>query len=142
MFFQKVILAGKIQIVYKTTHRLSHLFRFKDLVSSDLRSHVIYQFKCPSCNNGYIAEKHVWHFKVRSCLHLGTSPFSGKIGGGGVATAITKHKKKAVNVGLKDFKIIGNEEDYHKRLIKESLFIKQFDYEFNKQQASTVLHLF
>ena len=52
--FQKVILAGKIRIVYKITHRLSHLFRFKDFVPSDLRSHVIYQFKCPSCNNGYV----------------------------------------------------------------------------------------
>ena len=83
------------------------------------------------------------HFKVRSCQHLGISPFSGKIGGGGVATAITKHiKEKRCKCSLKDFKIIGNEEDYHKRLIKESLFIKQFDYEFNKQQASTVVHLF
>ena len=34
--FQKVILEGKIRIVYKTMHRLSHLFRFKDLVPSDL----------------------------------------------------------------------------------------------------------
>ena len=43
--FQKVLSAGKIRIVYKTTHRLSHLFRFKDLVHCDLRSHVIYRFK-------------------------------------------------------------------------------------------------
>ena len=81
------------------------------------------------------------HFKVRSCQHLGISPFSGKIGGGGVATAIIKHiKEKWCKCSLKDFKIIGNEEDYQRKPIY--LFIKQFDYEFNKQQASSVLHLF
>ena len=69
------------------------------------------------------------HFKVRSCQHLVISPFSGKIGGGGVATAITKHnKEKRCKCSLKDFKIIGNEEDYHKRLINESLFIYLFIY--------------
>ena len=64
------------------------------------------------------------HLKVRSYQHLGISPFSGEIGGGGVATAITKHiKVRRCKCSLKDFKIIGNEEDYDKRLIKESLFI-------------------
>ena len=99
--FQKVLSAGEFRIVYKTTHRLSHLFRFKDLVPSDLRSHVIYHFKCPSCNNGYIGETRV-HSKVRSCQHLGISPFPGKTSGGCVATAITKHiKEKSVNVALR-----------------------------------------
>ena len=101
--FQKVTSACKIQIVYKTMHKLSHLFSFKDLVPSDLRSHVNYQFKCPSCNNGYIGETCV-HFKVRSCQHLGISPFSSKIGGRGEATAITKHiKEKRYKCSLKDF---------------------------------------
>ena len=45
--------------------------------------------------------------------------------GGGVPTAITKHIiEEKCKCALKDFKIIGNEPDYHKRLIKESLFIK------------------
>ena len=140
--FQEVIPAGKVNIVFKTTRRFSHLFKFKDLVSSDLSSHVIYCFKCPNCNIGYIGETRV-HFKVRSCQHLGISVFTGKPVGGGVPTAITKHIKPGkCNCTLKDFQIIGREEDYHKRLIKESLFIKLYDYELNKQQTSTLLYLF
>ena len=140
--FQKVIAAGNIRIVYKTSRRISHAFRFKDLIPTDLRSHILYHFKCPNCNNGYIGETRV-HFKVRSCQHLALSPFSDKPVGGGVPTAITKHIiEEKCKCTLKDFKIIGNEQDYHKRLIKESLFIKLFDYELNKQQASTILQLF
>ena len=140
--FQKIITTGNIRIVYKTTYRLSHVFRFKDSIPSDLRSHVLYHFKCPICNNGYIGETRV-HFKVRSCQHLGISPFSDKPISGGVPTAITKHiEDNKCKCSLSDFKIIGSETDYHKRLIKESLFIKVFDYDLNKQQTSTALQLF
>lgn len=112
------------------------------MIPSDLSSHIIYQFKCPSCNAGYIGETRVYH-KVRSSQHLGISEWTGKPTSGGVPTAVTKHilTKKCV-CSLKDFKIIGRENDYHLRLIKESLFIKLYDYELNRQQTSTELHLF
>ena len=78
--FQKVISGGgggggKIRIVHKTTHRLSHLFRFKDLVPSDISSVPVAIMD--------IAEKHVL-----------LTPFSVKTSGGCVATAITKHIKE------------------------------------------------
>ena len=140
--FQTVLPAGQIKILFKTTSRLSHMFRFKDMVSPDLKSHVIYEFKCSTCTSGYIGETRV-HFKTRNCQHLGISPFTEKPLSSCVNTAVTEHiKHNQCKSNLKDFKIIGTEQDYYKRLIKESLFIKLRDYDLNKQHTSTTLYLF
>ena len=140
--FQKTLNYGKIRIVFRTTRRLSHLLRFKDLVSTDLSSHIIYHFKCSCCNAGYIGETRK-HFKVRSSQHLGISEFTGRPMKGGLPTAITKHiKDSKCQCDLRNFDILGREEDYHKRLVKESLFIKLYDYALNEQQTSTELLLF
>ena len=140
--FQNLISTGKINIIYKTQRRISHLLKFKDVVPSDFDSHIIYKFLCPSCNAGYIGETRVYH-KVRNAQHLGISPFSGNPTTAGVPTAVTTHMRtNNCHCSLSDFSIIGRETDYHRRLIKESLFIKLHDYELNKQQNSTELHLF
>ena len=75
--FQRIIPAGKINLIFKTERRLSHFFRFKDRNNSALSSHHIYHFKCPSCNAGYIGETCV-HNKIRSSQHLGISEWTGK----------------------------------------------------------------
>ena len=75
--------------------------------------------------------------------HLGISKFTGKPKKGGVPTSVTKHiRDKKCACSLDDFRIIGREFDYHKRLIKESLFIKLYNYELNGQQTSTDIFLF
>ena len=140
--FQETVPYGKVHIVFKSTFRFSHLLRFKDQVPSDLKSHVIYHFKCPDCNAGYIGETRV-HYKVRCSQHLGISEFTGKPINSGVPTSVTKHiREKKCKCNLKNFEIISQEENYHKRLIKESLFIKFYDYELNGQKTSTDLLLF
>ena len=140
--FQSTIPTGKINVIFKTQRRLSHFLKFKDIVSPDLNSHVIYHFKCPSCNAGYIGETRA-HFKTRSSQHLGISEFSGKPISNGAPTTVTKHiKSNKCACSLSDFKVLCREDDYWKRLIKESLFIKKFDYELNRQQTSTELFLF
>ena len=45
--FQKIIPTGKINIVFKTERRVAHFLKFKDVIPSDLISHIIYQSKCP-----------------------------------------------------------------------------------------------
>ena len=90
--FQKIIPTGKINIVYKTERRLSIFFKFKDVITSDLDSHLIYHFMCPCCNAGYIGETRA-HHKVRSSQHLGISEFTGRPITSGVPTAVTKHIK-------------------------------------------------
>ena len=105
-----------------------------------LASHLIYHFKCPSCNAGYIGETRM-HFKVRCSQHLGISEWTEKPRKGGVPTSITKHiKENNCLCSYDNFSIIGFENDYHRRLLKESLFIKLHDYEWstNFHQAFTI----
>ena len=138
-----VIPAGKVYIILKSKRRLSHILKFKDLISSDLNSHVLYHFNCSTCNAGYIRETRV-HYKITQCQHLGISAFTrNPVMGWGLPTAVNKHMSKNKCVcSLSDFQIIGREDDYHRRLIKESLFINLYNYELNKQQNSTELFPF
>ena len=57
--FQKVIPAAKINLTFKTEHRIAHFMKFKGVIPINLRLHIIYHFKCPSCNAGYIGGKPV-----------------------------------------------------------------------------------
>ena len=140
--FRELLPAGKINIIFKTQRRISHFLKFKDVVPSDFDSHIIYHFKCPSCNAGYVGETRVHHI-VRSSQHLGISEFTGKPTKGGVPTSVTKHiRTQKCACTLDDFTIIGRESDYFRRLIKESLFIKLYDYKLNNRQTSTELFLF
>ena len=140
--FQKILPAGNIKLIFKTSKRLSNILKFKDVIPSDIESHIIYHFKCPCGNAGYVGETRMHHI-VRSSQHLGISEFTGRPTTAGVQTAITKHiKSNSCNSSLNNFKILGREVDYHRRHIKESLFIKYYDYDLNKQQTSTQLFLF
>ena len=142
LYFIENMPFAKVNVVFRTTHRLSNILRFKDVVSPDLASHLIYLFKCSCCNAGYIGETRK-HFKVRYSQHLRISEYTGRPIKSGVPTTVSKHIfDNNCKCSKENFKIIGREEDYHKRLIKESLFIKLFDFELNKQQKSTDLHLF
>ena len=140
--FQKVIPTGKINIVFKTQRRISHFLKFKDVVPSFLESPIIYHFKCPSCNAGYVGETRV-HYKTRSSQHLGISEWTDNPTKGGVPTAVTKHiREKNCICSFDNFTIIGKESDYHLLKLKESLFIKLYDYKLNDRQTSIELFLF
>ena len=139
--FQTFIPTGKINVIFKTQKRISHILKFKDVIYSDYDSHIIYQFKCPGCNAGYIGETRAHHV-VRNSQHLRISEFTGKPIRAGVPTSISKHiEVNNCKCSLKDFKIIGRENDYFRRLIKESLFIKLHNPELN-QGTSTELYLY
>ena len=140
--FNRYIPTGNINFVWKTQRRISQFLKFKDVIASDYESHIIYQFKCPGCNAGYVGETRT-HFIVRGSQHLGISEFTGNPTTAGVPTEVTKHiREKQCKCDLKCFKIIGKENDYRRRLIKETLFIKLYDPSLNEQQTSTKLYLF
>ena len=52
--FKEQLPSGKLEIVFKTTQRMSSCFRFKDAIPRSLLSGVIYEYKCPRCNSRYI----------------------------------------------------------------------------------------
>ena len=46
----------KIEVILKSTRRLSKFFRFKDKVPFNLRSNVSYKFSCGTCNATIMAK--------------------------------------------------------------------------------------
>ena len=55
-------------MIPKSANRLSFLFRFKDIISKELESHIVYKFSC----------KNERHFNVRSSEDIGISHLTGK----------------------------------------------------------------
>ena len=64
---------GNIKVILKSTNHLSSLFRFKDALSKELRSHLVYEFSCSSYNVTYYG-KTEQRFNVRSSEHKSLSP--------------------------------------------------------------------
>ena len=139
--FRKALPWGKINIIFKTHTRISHLFRFKDPTPKDLVSNVIYSYTCPSCNASYIGETER-HSKIRWGEHLGVSCFTNKpvIG---TDTAVKEHISQCkCNSNFSNFRIIGSENNKSLRKIKESIFIKQLKPNLNTQVKSERLFVF
>ena len=68
----------KIKVIFMSTTRLSNFFCFKDKVSFNIRSNVVYKFSCGRCNTTYYGET-CRHLNVRVDEHLGVSPLTGKM---------------------------------------------------------------
>ena len=139
--FKETVPWGKLNIVFKTHSRLSHLFRFKDLIPKDLVSNIIYSYTCPSCDARYIGETER-HSKIRWGEHLGLSCFTNQPVKG-INTAIKEHIGFCkCNSGFNNFSIIGSESNKQLREIKESLFINHLKPNLNIQVKSAKLYLF
>ena len=66
-----------IKTILKSTNRLSSLFRFKDVISKELQSQLVYKFSCCNCNVTYHG-KNERHLNVRSSEHIGISHLTEK----------------------------------------------------------------
>ena len=51
--FNEQLPSGKLEIVFRTTQRMSSCFKFKDAIPPSLLSGVIYECECPRCNSRY-----------------------------------------------------------------------------------------
>ena len=57
-------------------NRLPSLFRFKDIISKEISSHLVYKFTCTCCNATYYGESE--RLFVRASKNLGMTPLNGK----------------------------------------------------------------
>ena len=69
--FKEQLSSGKLEVVFRTTQRMSSCFRFKDAIPRSLLSGVIYEYKCPICNSRYIGSiyRH-WEKRLEEHLHM------------------------------------------------------------------------
>ena len=134
----------KLCVVFVSDVRLKNKFRFKDQIPKDLRSLVLYTYKCDSCNAIYHG-KTKRHYKVRINEHLGMSTMTEKPlkYNSKDATAIREHCIDCNHNNSNDnFGIVGSaRNDFYLR-IKESLLIYRTGKTLNKAGTSIPLHLF
>ena len=54
--FNKTLSQCNIKVIFQSKNRLSILFRFKDSIPKELRSHIVYKFLFSNCNITYYGE--------------------------------------------------------------------------------------
>ena len=134
----------KLNVVFKSSVRMSNAFRFKDQKPKCLNSMLLYKFTCNTCNSVYIG-KTKRHYLVRQFEHLGLSVFTNKTlrYSDKDATAIRKqcHHQNHVNC-TDNFKIMGNSVSNYFLQLKELLSILKLKPSLNVAKESMPLYLF
>jgi hypothetical protein len=75
--FKQTIPEANIRIVFSTPPGIGSLFKFKDKIPDELRTNLIYEYKCPACSAGYVGST-TRHFRSRILEHLSISNRNGK----------------------------------------------------------------
>ena len=54
--FKQLLPACDLRVIFKVSLRMKNYFNFKDKIKRELRSLLVYNFKCNSCNAEYIGK--------------------------------------------------------------------------------------
>ena len=144
-YVNKHISNCKLLVIFRSQRRLSTMFRYKDVMPSDLSSYILYRYTCGTCNSSYIG-KTDRHCHIRWCEHLKITTMKRRPSKSKTeATAVYEHISSTGHLGsIDDFEVIAREStrnDFFLR-VKESLLIKKHKPIMNENKASTPLLLF
>jgi hypothetical protein len=132
-----------VRIVFKSSHRISSLFPYKDRIPFALRSGVVYKFTCGGCNAPYYGQTGR-HLATRISEHTG---ISARTGNNIVPkdSAIHDHLMncKLIDraVSPRDFSVLASASNSFHLLVKESILIARDKPILNRQIASLPLEL-
>ena len=141
-FFNKTLPQCNIKVIFQSKNCLSNLFRFKDSIHKELRSHFVYKFMSSNCNITYYGETEP-HLNVRSGEHLSLSALTGKRVNNNKKLAVKDHCLFFDHVGsFEDLSILTYESNSFKLLIKEALLVSKDNPLLNRQVKSILLQLF
>ena len=141
--FKQLLPASDLRVIYKVSLRMKNHFNFKDKIKRELRSLLVYNFKCNSCNAEYIG-KTKRHYRTRTSEHIGVSPLTGKcVKNNSQTSAVHDHMLFCKTVVCpEDFSILANSSCNFKLEIQESILIKLLKPTLNKNISSVPLYLF
>ena len=104
---------------------MGQFFHIKDKIPEDLRSGIIYQYKCDSCNATYVG-KCIRHKIARIREHLGLSPRTGSPLVRPPFSAIRDHREATDHQILSEnFSVLASSSNESELLIMEALYQKQ-----------------
>ena len=131
-----------LRVVFSPSFRLSNFFPFKDKIPCELRSHVVYLYKCQCCGALYVGQT---RRHIHTCIseHMGVSPLTGKKRSVSTMSGILAHNHTTKHqISPSDFKILSTATSEADLLIRESLFISKLNPILNANIRSTPLDLF
>ena len=140
--FKKTLPQCNIKVIFQSKNSLSNLFRFKDSIPNELRSHIVYKFLCSNCNITCYGETER-HLNIRSGEHLSLSALTGKRVNNNKKSVLKDHYLFLNHVdSFEDFSVLTYESNPFKLLIKEPLLVSRDKLLLNKQVKSIPLQLF
>ena len=130
------------RVVFKSGRNLGSWFKYKDSISDDLRSQLIYKYTCPTCNAGYIGCT-TRHFRTRIHEHLGVSARTGAPTSTSTPlSCVAQHIKSHKHVGtVENFEIIHNPSQKSLLKIAETILIQREQPELNDRTGSYPLRV-
>ena len=115
----------RLRVVFKPSHCIGRFFNIKDKIPEDLRSNIIYQYMCGSCNASYVG-KCIRHKIARVREHQGLSPRTGNHLATPPYSAIREHREATDHqILVKNFTVLSNSSNETELLIMEALYQKQ-----------------
>ena len=123
--FKQLLPACDLRVIFKVSLRMKNYFNFKDKIKRELRSLLVYNFKCNSCNAEYIG-KTKQHYRTRTSEHIGVSPLTGKcVKNNSQTSAVHDHMLFCKTVVCpEDFKILAKSSCNFELEIQKSILIK------------------
>ena len=120
----------------------SSLFKFKEHIHNYLRPHLTFKFHC-SCRNGTCYDETERQLFVQASEYLGITPLTQKRVKNPKKSAIMDHiLLEGHNATYDDFSILISENNQFKLHLKESLLVKRYKLELNRNIYTHHLELF
>jgi hypothetical protein len=129
----------RISFINKFT--LSSILKTKESLPTQLRSNIIYEYKCGACQASYIGQS-CKVARFRWSQHLGISSRTFRRLGKTDQSAVREHSELTDHpISMQNFSIIDQTNNYNDRKILESLYIKQHKPALNIATPSLPLHV-
>ena len=139
---RKLYPMATLRVVFTSKTKIGHFFKFKEIIPTMLRSLVVYEFRCSSCNARYVGQT-ARHLTTRVCEHMGISPRTKRPLASPHYSAIREHCQVTGHAfGPNNFKVLNRSANKLDLGIMESLQIQNSLPALNNMLSATELHLF
>ena len=129
-----------LKIIFRNTHTIGSLFRFKDSIPSSVRSNIVYKYSCAQCAATYYGETSR-HFCTRIAEHKGLSVRTGKPVTNPLNSSIRDHSiQTGHELFNSNFSIVFSTNVQNLR-ISESIIINRNQPSLNNTESSAPLHI-
>ena len=122
--------------------KIKSFFQYKDQLTVDLCSNIIYRYTCGTCNSSYIGST-IKQSKIRFCQHIGISHRTNKPISSLSHSSIRAHcHENSHPLKIDEFKIIDTTNKQIDLRILESLYIHKEKPNLNSDQSAVPLLIF